>query len=78
MFFKNYSIEEVTYLLNRLYKTKSFKGNTENADRNVVNEEYTHTQNTHTHTHTHTHKHREKHKIKHSVPFVKGGEAFNI
>ena len=31
--FENYSFSEVTYLLTRLNKAKSFLGSTENADR---------------------------------------------
>ena len=50
--FKNYSFEEIIYLLIRFNKTKSFLWNSKNTDRNDINE-----QNTHTHTHTpHTEK----------------------
>ena len=52
--FKNYSLVKVIYiyLLIRCYKTRFFQWNTNNADRNGVNK-----QNTHTHTRT---KHSEK------------------
>ena len=45
-FLKNYSPEEVAYLLIRCNKTKFFLRNTNNTDRNDLNK-----QNTQTHTH---------------------------
>ena len=50
LYFKNYSLVEVIYLLIRFNKTKFFLQNTKNTDGNCVNQ-----LNTHTHTHTHTH-----------------------
>ena len=53
LIFKNYSLAEDTYLLIRLNKTKFFWWNTNNTDRNGINE-----QNTQTHT-----KHSKKDSI---------------
>lgn len=42
MFFKNYSLAELTYLSIRLNNTKSFLGNTKKTNRNSVNMENIH------------------------------------
>ena len=42
MFFKNYSLAELTYLWIRLNNTKSFLGNTKKTNRNSVNVENAH------------------------------------
>ena len=42
-FYKNYSFAEVIYLLIWFNKTKPFVWNTQNTDRNKVNEQNTHT-----------------------------------
>ena len=58
MFFllKNYSLFESVYLFIRCNKTKFFLRNTNNADRNAVNEQNTHT------------KHLEKTSIENECP----------
>ena len=47
LLFKNYSLFEVAYLLNRFNKTKFFPWNTKNTDRSGANKQNTHTSNTH-------------------------------
>lgn len=42
MFFKNYSLAELTYLWIRLNNTKSFLGSTKKTNRNSVNMENIH------------------------------------
>ena len=65
---KNYSLVKVIYLLVICYKARFFLWNTNNTDKNVVNE-HTHT---HTHTqHTHTHTHTPEFNLPFSIAFVK-------
>ena len=43
LLFKNYSLIKVIYLLIRCYKTMFFLRSTNNADRNGINKQNTHT-----------------------------------